>query len=62
MEVDYKTLHIDGIDFKDYQDFVDAFIASGSTKDGIELTEVQLDILNEDRDLVYGLTLEKING
>jgi len=46
------NIEIDGIDTKDYPDFCDAFIASADY-DGKEMTEEQLDKLNEDSDFVY---------
>ncbi len=53
--MDYKlieNIEIDGIDTKDYPDFCDAFIASADY-DGKEMTEEQLDELNEDSEFVY---------
>jgi hypothetical protein len=53
--MDYKlidNIEVDGIDPKDYPDFCDAFIASADY-DGKEMTEEQLDELNEDSDFVY---------
>lgn len=53
--MDYKlidNIEVDGIDTKDYPDFCDAFIASADY-DGKEMTEEQLDELNEDSDFVY---------
>jgi hypothetical protein len=46
------NIEVDGIDTRDYPDFCDAFIASADY-DGKEMTEEQLDELNEDRDFVY---------
>lgn len=40
------------IDFRDNPDFCDAFIDSASYN-GREMTEEELDILNEDTDFVY---------
>ena len=34
---------IDGVDRKDYPDFCDAFLSSATAKDGHELTEEELD-------------------
>jgi len=42
---------IQDIDMKDYPDFVDATIASAEY-DGREMTEDELDLLNEDRDFI----------
>lgn len=51
-------LEVDGIDTRDYPDFCDAFICAGSYRTLFggyrELTDRELDILNEDSDLVYG--------
>jgi len=40
------------IDYSDYPDFSDAFIESAD-KDGIPMSDEELDELNEDRDFVY---------
>jgi hypothetical protein len=53
--MDYKkidNIEVDGIDTKDYPDFCDAFISSADY-DGVEMTDEQLDVLNEDSDFVY---------
>lgn len=53
--MDYKlidNIEVDGIDAKDYPDFCEAFIVSADY-DGKEMTEEQLDELNEDSDFVY---------
>lgn len=62
MELDYDRLadlEVDGIDHRDAPDFCDAFICSGSYRmdDGTyrDLTEEELDELNNDGDLVYSL-------
>jgi hypothetical protein len=47
-----NDVEVDGIDTRDYPDFVDAFIGY-ATYDGIEMTYEQLEALNEDRDFVY---------
>jgi hypothetical protein len=39
-------IHIDGIDTADYPDFVDAFIES-ALYNGVEMTEKELDELND---------------
>ena len=47
----------------DYPDFCDAFIQSASVdEDGVirDATESELDELNEDRDLVYRLVMERV--
>ncbi len=47
-----SNLEVDGIDYADYPDFCDAFI-SYAEYDGVEMTDKQLDELNEDGDFVY---------
>ena len=53
------NIDLDGIDTRDYPDFVDAYICY-SERDGRPLTEEELDKLNEDRDLVYDYVINKI--
>lgn len=49
-------IEIDGVDLKDYPDFSDSYIVSAVFKDtGVELTEKELDILNEKSDIKYEL-------
>lgn len=48
--LDYSKIteiEMDGIDTRDYPDFCDAFVAS-AMYDGREMTEEELDILNQD--------------
>jgi|TARA_R110002167_G_scaffold105645_1_gene271596 hypothetical protein len=55
MKLDLKkvdNVEVDGIDTRDYPDFCDAFI-SYADYNGIEMTDDQLEALNEDRDFVY---------
>jgi hypothetical protein len=47
-----EDITFDGIDFKDCPDFCDAYIDSASYI-GREMTDEELDILNEDTDFVY---------
>lgn len=46
------NVEIDGIDTNDYPDFCDAFIAN-AYYEGKEMTDKQLDELNQDSDFVY---------
>jgi len=39
-------LEIDGIDYRDYPDFCDAYFSRGFYTDGTELSEEDLDALN----------------
>tara|TARA_B110001454_G_C12284497_1_gene252564 strand:+ start:300 stop:488 length:189 start_codon:yes stop_codon:yes gene_type:complete len=60
--MDYSKIteiEVDGIDHSDFPDFVDAFIANAYYND-VEMTEMQLEELNEDRDFVYECTLDSI--
>ena len=50
-DLDYKSF--DGTVSKDYPDFVDSFIESAQFTDGTELTESELEWLNEQGDIVY---------
>lgn len=44
-----KSCVVDGIDPKDYPDFVDAFIVYAEWSDGVELTDEELDTLNDNQ-------------
>jgi hypothetical protein len=46
------NIEVDGINHRDAPDFCDAFIASADY-DGREMTEEELEELNEDNDFVY---------
>ena len=63
MKIDVNKLEkieVDGIDIGDYPDFVDAFISYAEI-DGVELTDEQLDELNENYpDLIYDAVLNKL--
>lgn len=54
-KLDYSkidNIEFEGIDLKDYPDFCDTYISSADY-DGREMTEEELDTLNEDSDFVY---------
>jgi hypothetical protein len=54
------NLEVDGIDTRDYPDFVDAFISYAEI-DGEPLTDEQLyELTNEYPDLVYELVINKL--
>lgn len=62
IQLDYKLIsdiEVDGIDTNDYPDFCDAYICSASY-DGRDMTDLELDRLNEDRDFVYNKVLDRI--
>ena len=53
--MDFKlitNIKVEGINFNDYPDFVDAYIDSAEY-DGVEMTDEQLDELNENSEFVY---------
>ena len=55
INLDYAKIsdvEVEGIDTADYPDFCDAFIASADY-DGREMTDMELDTLNDDSDFVY---------
>jgi len=54
-KLDYSKIDnvkFDDVDHKDYPDYCDAFISSADY-DGREMTDEELDELNEDTDFVY---------
>ena len=53
------NVYVDGIDTNDYPDFCDAFIASAEY-DGVDMTEEQLDEINEHYDFVYECVVSQI--
>lgn len=61
LNFDLTDIEISGIDYTDSPDFVDAFISSAyCLKLNRELTDNELDIINEDTDFVYNCVLERI--
>ncbi len=63
MEFEYKlidNIEIEGIDWDDAHDFCDAFITSADY-DGVEMTDEQLDDLNDNhREFVYDEILNSV--
>lgn len=60
--LDYSKIddiEVDGIDMKDYPDFCDAYIASASYE-GRDMTELELEQLNEDGGFVYDCVIERL--
>lgn len=47
-----ENIEFDGIDYVDWPDMVDTYI-SYAERDGVPLTDDQLDEINDDRDFVY---------
>jgi hypothetical protein len=58
IKVDLDTVEIDGIDTRDYPDFADAFFSYAEDHKGRELTDAEIDSLNDQH---YGLTNEIIH-
>ncbi len=55
-----ENIEVDGIDTRDYPDFVDAFI-SYAEMDGVELTDEQLDELNDNYpELIYDCVINHL--
>ncbi len=46
------NIEFDGVDHRDYPDYCDAYITSAEYE-GREMTDEELDTLNEDSDFVY---------
>ena len=59
-EVDMNSISLDGIDTRDYPDFVDAFIDSASFVDGTSLDGNELEELNDDNDLIYDCVINQL--
>lgn len=48
-----EDIEFDGIKSWDAPDYCDAYISAACWPDGTELTDEELDILNDDHDFVY---------
>lgn len=60
--MDYKlitNIKVEGIDYSDYPDFCDAYIASADY-DGVPMSEDQLEELNENGQFVYDAVINHI--
>jgi hypothetical protein len=57
-EVDTDSLEVDGVDMRDYPDFVDAYFSYGEFMDGSEMSQDELDHL---RDKEGGLLYDKVH-
>ena len=44
--IDYSSIEIDGVDERDAPDFVDSYVSYAEWNDGIELTDEELEHLN----------------
>jgi len=54
-----ENIEVDGIDTADYPDFCDAFI-SYAERDGVPLSDEDLDLINEDSDFVYDCLMKQL--
>ena len=43
-----RHMEFEGVDMRDYPDFSDAYLVSAYLEDGTELTEEQIDYLNDE--------------
>lgn len=59
-EIDYKSLEIDGIDYNDAPDFVDAYFSDGYYTDGTPLSDADLEELSNDYDLVHQYVQDRL--
>lgn len=60
--LDYSKISdvvVEGIDYNDYPDFCDAYIAD-AMYGGVPMTDEQLEELNKDSDFVYSAILKKL--
>ena len=61
--VDVGSIEIDGINTRDYPDFSDAYVSAAKWNDGTDLTEAELDELQDQHgDLVYEKVLLATEG
>jgi hypothetical protein len=61
-EIDMRSLEIDGVDPRDYPDFSDAYISYALFTDGSELSDEEMDQLNDEHgDLVHELAYDSLH-
>jgi hypothetical protein len=61
-EVDRRSLEVDGVDSRDYPDFSDAYISYATFTDGTELSDEEMDELNDRHgDLVHELAYDSLH-
>jgi hypothetical protein len=59
--IDLSSLDIDGIFMDDYPDFCDAYFSKGQYKDGVLLTNEELEQLSDtQRELLHSLIFERV--
>lgn len=61
-KVDISTLEVDGVDSRDYPDFVDSFFSYGEYTNGKELSDSELsDFTDENLDLCQEMAMESFH-
>jgi hypothetical protein len=61
-EVDMRSLEIENVDSRDYPDFSDAYISRASFTDGTDLSDQEMDQLNDEHgDLVHELAYDSLH-
>ena len=61
-EIDMRSLEIDGVNPRDYPDFSDAYISYATFTDGSELSDEEMDQLNDEHgDLVHELAYDSLH-
>jgi hypothetical protein len=61
-EIDMRSLEVDGVDSRDYPDFSDAYISYALFIDGSELSDEEMDQLNDEHgDLVHDLAYDSLH-
>ena len=59
--LDYTSIEMEDVNRSDYPDFCDAFISYATFKNGVVLTDEQIEQLNtEHSDIVYECAIENI--
>lgn len=58
-----KNLVVEGVDMRDYPDFVDAYAVYAENAQGVALSEAELDILNDEcQYIVQAYALDNLYG
>lgn len=61
-EVDMRSLEVDGVDTRDYPDFVDAYFSAGSFTDGTDLSDDELSQLTDTHgDVLHELVYDSLH-
>ncbi len=57
----YKNIEIEGADFSDHPDYVDAYVSYAEHQNGDVLSDMELDALNENNpEIAQGLAFESL--